>query len=145
MMSFRSLSFKIRWLDKINMEEVLNNYKPFEVHCIDYIGKNEDTNVTKLAKTFCVTNGAISKVAKKLMQKGAIESYKRPNNKKEVYFKLTDEGQKVYNTHKSAHQAFKKRDNIIFDGFTDDELDVILNFTDKYLKYLNTAIEKTKR
>ena len=145
MMSFRSLLYKLRWLDKINMEEVLDNYKPFEVHCIDYIGKNDNTNVTKLAKSFCVTNGAISKVAAKLIKKGAVEKYQKATNKKEVYLKLTDEGKKVYNTHKTAHKVLEERDNIIFEDFSDDELAVILKFTDKYLQYLNAEIEKNKK
>ena len=33
-----------------------------------------------------MTSGAISKIAKKLIKKGIIESCQKPDNKKEIYF-----------------------------------------------------------
>ena len=35
-----------------------------------------------------MTRGAISKITKKLIKKGIIESYQKPDNKKEIYFRL---------------------------------------------------------
>ena len=48
-MGFRDLYNKMVWLNKVKMEESLKGYKSSEVHCIEYIGKNVDSNVTKLA------------------------------------------------------------------------------------------------
>ena len=86
---FRDLLNKMIWLNKIKMEDSLKDYKSSEVHCIEYIGKNAGPNVTRLAEAFYMTNGAISKLTKKLIKKGLIESYQKPGNKKEIYFKLT--------------------------------------------------------
>ncbi len=58
---FRELFNKIAYLNKPKMEKSLEGYKASEVHCIEYIGKNIDTNVTKLAESFYMTRGAMSK------------------------------------------------------------------------------------
>jgi len=75
-----------------------------EVHCIELIEKNADSNVTQLAKALRVTRSAISKTAKKLLQDGAIEKYRKPDNKKEIYFKLTDVGERIFAEHEKMHQ-----------------------------------------
>ncbi|MFH5545544.1 MarR family transcriptional regulator, partial [Listeria monocytogenes] len=74
MANVRDLFNKLAWINKVKMEKALEGYKPSEVHCIEYIAKNEDPNVTKLAEAFYMTKSAISKITKKLMDKGYIES-----------------------------------------------------------------------
>ena len=104
---FRGLLNKIVRLNKFQMEDSLKGYKPSEVHCIEYIGKNTDPNVTKLAEAFYITNGAISKMAKKLIKKDLIESYQKPDNKKEIYFRLTEHGKKSMKYTKNCIKSFR--------------------------------------
>lgn len=66
---FRDLFNKMVWLNKDKMEDSLKGYKPSEVHCIEYIERNVDSNVTKLAESLYMTTGAISKITKKLIKK----------------------------------------------------------------------------
>lgn len=66
---FRELFNKMVWINKSKMEASLRGYKSSEVHCIEYIGKNIDPNVTKLAESLYMTKGAISKLTKKLIEK----------------------------------------------------------------------------
>ena len=80
---------KMIWLNKFKMEGRLKDYKSSEVHCIEYIGRTADSNVTKLEESFYMTRGAMSKITQKLIKKGIIESYQKPDNKKEIYFRLT--------------------------------------------------------
>lgn len=68
-MGFRDVYNKMVWLNKDKMEDSLKGYKSSEVHCIEYIEKNVDSNVTKLAESFYMTRGAISKMTKKLIKK----------------------------------------------------------------------------
>ncbi|SLK23002.1 transcriptional regulator [Clostridium chauvoei JF4335] len=58
---------KMIWLNNYVMKEKLKDYKPSEVHCIEYIGKNEYSNVTKLSEAFRMTTGGITKITKKLL------------------------------------------------------------------------------
>lgn len=103
---FRVLFNKLAWLNKQKMEEALKEYKPSEVHCIESIGKSVDPNVTKLAESLYMTRGAISKITKKLIKKDVIESYQKPENKKEIYFKLTEQGKKCSLSMKSFMKNF---------------------------------------
>ncbi len=139
---FRDVFNKMVWLNKLKMEECLEGYKPSEVHCIEYIGKNPDSNVTKLAETFYMTRSAISKIMKKLMDKGCIESYQKPENKKEIYFRLTEKGLEVYNIHEELHKEFQKRDQAVFAQVTEAQFDDMLRFMERYSRHLDGEIKK---
>ena len=139
---FKGLLNKIIRLNKFQMEDSLKGYKPSEVHCIEYIGKNTDPNVTKLAEAFYITNGAISKMAKKLIKKDLIESYQKPDNKKEIYFRLTEHGKKVYEIHEKLHKEFQKRDKPVFEQISEEQFRSILSFIESYNKHLDEEIKK---
>ncbi|MFD0619116.1 MarR family winged helix-turn-helix transcriptional regulator [Paenibacillus sp. GCM10027629] len=102
-----------------------------EVHCIDFIEKMEDANVTKLANAFQVTRGAISKVTKRLIETGAIERYQKPDNKKEIYFKLTDIGREIYWEHEKMHQTRIERDSGYFSQLSNEEKDNLIQILNK--------------
>lgn len=139
---FRELFNKMVWLNKFKMEKSLKGYKSSEVHCIEYIGRNVDSNVTKLAESFYMTRGAISKLTKKLIEKGLIESYKKQDNKKEVYFRLTEQGEEVNKIHEELHKEFQERDKVVFEQVTDEQFDSMLSFVEKYSRHLDEEIKK---
>ena len=141
-MGFRELVNKLAWLNKFKMEDSLKGYKSSEVHCIEYIGRNVDSNVTKLAESFYMTRGAISKMAKKLIEKGVIESYQKPDNKKEIYFRLTENGQRIYKVHEELHKEFEERDKAVFAQVTDEEFDIMIGFVETYSRHLDAEIKK---
>jgi DNA-binding MarR family transcriptional regulator len=139
---FRELFNKMAWLNKIKMEDSLKDFKSSEVHYIECIGRNVDPNVTKLAESLYMTRGAISKITKKLMNKGIIESYQKPDNKKEIYFRLTEQGQEIYKLHEDLHKEFQERDKVIFEQITEEQYDSMLLFLDQYSKHLDSEIKK---
>ncbi|SHJ36296.1 DNA-binding transcriptional regulator, MarR family [Clostridium cavendishii DSM 21758] len=139
---FRDVYNKMVWLNKFKMEDSLKDYKSSEVHCIEYIEKNVDSNVTKLAASFYMTTGAITKLTKKLIKKGIIESYKKPDNKKEIYFRLTSQGKVIYKIHEDLHKEFQERDKVIFDQVSEEQFDSMLSFVEKYSNHLDAEIKK---
>ncbi|MED3457737.1 MarR family transcriptional regulator, partial [Bacillus thuringiensis] len=142
MNGFRELYNKLVWLNKDKMEEGLKGFKSSEVHCIEYIENNVDSNVTQLAEAFYVTRGAISRMTKKLIQKGLIESYQKSENKKEIYFRLTEEGKEIYKIHEDLHKEFQERDKAVFEQVTEEEFDSIISFVEKYSRHLDAEIKK---
>ena len=142
MLQFRDLFNKMAWINKLKMEENLKGCKPSEVHCIEYIEKNAESNVTKLAESLYMTKGAISKLTKKLTDKGLIESYRKPDNKKEVYFRLTEQGRTIFNIHEKLHNEFRERDQAVFEQVTGEQYDSMLSFIDKYSRHLDAEIRK---
>ncbi|ANF97144.1 MarR family transcriptional regulator [Paenibacillus bovis] len=142
MTEFRELFNKMAWLNKYKMEHSLEGYKPSEVHCIDYIGKHAECNVTRLAESLYMTRGAISKITKKLIDRQLIQSYQKQDNKKEIYFRLTDQGESVFAIHDRLHREFQQRDQIVFDQITDEQFDSMLRFIEKYSQHLDQEIQK---
>jgi len=141
-MRFRDLFNKMVWLNKSKMEVSLKGYTSTEVHCIEYIGRNEDSNVTKLAESFYMTSGAISKLTKKLIQKGLIESYQKQENKKEIYFRLTEQGKEIDKVHEELHKEFRERDKAVFEQVTEKQFDSMLKFVERYSSHLDAEIKK---
>ena len=131
---------KIVWLNKPVMETRLKGYTSTEIHCIEAIEKSVHPNVSQLAQTLFMTRGAISKLTKKLIQKDAIVTYKNPDNKKEVYFKLTDKGRIAFDTHEQFHKEFKERDAQVFDAMTDDQYKAKMTFLNQYNAHLDKEI-----
>ncbi|EHW9789913.1 MarR family transcriptional regulator [Listeria innocua] len=142
MANVRDLFNKLAWINKVKMEKALEGYKPSEVHCIEFIAKNEDPNVTKLAEAFYMTKSAISKITKKLMDKGYIESYQKPENKKEIYFRLTTKGEEINQVHDNLHQEFLDRDKVVFEDVSDKQYEQVLQFVDKYSRHLDGEMKK---
>ena len=142
MNGFRDLYNKMVWLNKDKMEEGLKGFKSSEVHCIEHIENNADSNVTQLAEAFYVTRGAISRMTKKLIKKGLIESYQKSENKKEIYFRLTEEGKEIYKIHEDLHKEFQERDKAVFEQVTEEEFDSIISFVEKYSRHLDAEIKK---
>lgn len=143
LMGFSDLFNKIVWLNKLKMEKSLKGYKSSEVHCIEYIERNVDSNVTKLAEAFYMTRGAMSKITKKLLKKDIIESYQKQDNKKEIYFRLTKQGKEVYKIHEKLHKEFQERDKAVFEQITEEQFDSMLSFIEKYSRHLDAEIKKT--
>jgi Transcriptional regulators len=141
-MGLGDLYNKMVFLNKFKMEERLKAYKPSEVHCIEYIGKNADVNVTRLAEFFYMTRGAMSKITKKLIQKGIVESYRKPDNRKEIYFSLTAQGKKIYKIHEQLHEEFRERDKAVFAQVTGEQFDSMLDLVERYCRHLDTEIKK---
>ncbi|EDO1221898.1 MarR family transcriptional regulator [Listeria innocua] len=142
MANVRDLFNKLAWINKVKMEKALEGYKPSEVHCIEFIAKNEDPNVTKLAEAFYMTKSAISKITKKLMDKGYIESYQKPENKKEIYFRLTTKGAEINQVHDNLHQEFLDRDKVVFEDVSDKQYEEVLQFVGKYSRHLDGEMKK---
>ena len=141
-MRFRDVFNKMVWLNKLKMEDKLQGHKPSEVHCIEYIEKHADSNVTKLAESFYMTRSAISKITKKLLEKGLIESYQKPENKKEIYFRLTEQGEAVNQIHEELHKQFRERDRAVFEQVTAAQFDSMLAFIETYSRHLDAEIKK---
>lgn len=142
MVGFWDLFNKRIWLDGFKMKVSLKGYNPSEVHCIESIGRNEDSNVTKLAESFYMTRSAISKLTKRLIEKGLIESYQKPDNRKEIYFRLTEQGKTIYKIHEELHKESQERDKAVFEQVTEEQYDSMLNFAEKYNRHLDAEIKK---
>ncbi|KRM11688.1 MarR family transcriptional regulator [Paucilactobacillus suebicus] len=132
---------KMQLLDRDTMQSQLNGFKPAEVHTIEFIGKHSHTNVTQISSAMYVTRGAVSKMTKRLMAKELIESYQISDNKKEIYFRLTTAGKRIFNIHESLNHQFEKRDESVFKQTSQADIDAVLSFISKYNQHLDVLIK----
>jgi DNA-binding MarR family transcriptional regulator len=98
------------------------------VHCVDRIGSLERPNATRLAADMRVTRGAISKVSKRLLAKGLVQSYQADGNKKEVYFRLTKSGEELFREHRKTHKNVQDQWLAIFARYSESEQEAIRRF-----------------
>jgi|SRR5579875_2704724 len=141
MSELMDLCNEIIWLNKPELESVLNGYTLNEIQLIENIALIPNANVTKLASASYMTRGAISKLTKKLIAKNIIESYQNAKNKKEIYFRLTTKGQQIHNVHQELHRSFLERDKEVFQNMTDDEFDTIFRFIGRYRHHLKNITD----
>lgn len=62
--------------------------------------------------------------------------------KKEIFYLLTQEGQRIFDTHESLHQTFRMRDQDILDELTDETIKEINYFLRRYNDHLSNEIDK---
>lgn len=70
-----------------------------EIHTLAAIQEHADNNASELSTVLGVTNGAITQVVNKLINKGLVEKFHLRGNRKDVYFHLTDKGKLAYGGH----------------------------------------------
>ncbi len=115
---------------------------PSEIHTIEVIGKNSELNITELAVKLGITKGTISKALRKLQDKKMVEKYKSADNKKEVYLKLTQNGQKAFDAHEKYHQDFYCEINQYLESLNVEEKTIIQGFLKKSEDLLDDFIRK---
>jgi DNA-binding MarR family transcriptional regulator len=131
----------IRLLNKINQANKLpcdygtgNVLYQSEVHIIEAINNHKNVNASELANILGITNGAITQVTSKLIKKGLIEQYQMLNNKKEVFYQLTNLG-KIVNTELSNNRKEKYRNIAQYlNGLNPDNIKIISTFIDKMIE-----------
>lgn len=133
---------KTNLLRKPLMERTFAELSLSEIESLEVIGNIERPNVTKLADALYITRGAASKISKKLLSKGLIERYSLPENKKEVYFSLTEAGLAVNAKHEELHSDFLEQDRAVFEGFSAADLERVAEFVRVYKEHLDSLLKK---
>ncbi len=129
-------------LSQLTENQCLDEYGYSETHCIDFIGRLELPNVTKIAEHMRMTRGAISKMTKKLLAKGMIEKYTLETNKKEIYFRLTEQGKLVFEEHAKRHRLWEKRDMEFLARYPKEEIATVYTFMQEFNAYLEEQIQQ---
>lgn len=141
MEGFKEIYEKEEILGKIAFRGEYEKYGVSEIHCIDFIGKIENPNVTKISENMNMTRGAISKICKKLLNNKLIGKYKKPENDKEIYFKLTKSGEELYKCHEIKHKKWEERNNNFFKNVDREEQEIVVSFLKKFNNFLDKIIE----
>lgn len=118
---------------------------PSEIHTLVFIEDNNDINMTDIAQKLGITKGAIFKTILKLEQKGLLTRFKRAENNKNTYIKLTEKGKMAYEGHERFHKEFFDEPSSDFVEFVSENKQVILNMFDYSKQYLIEHINKIEK
>lgn len=123
-------------LSKQIHRELLQGYGNSELNCIDCIGHTRHPNTSVIAQKMSFTRSAISKIMKKLVDKGVAVPYQIEGNQKEIYYRLTPYGRELFRQHAMRHNSWEKRDTFFFNSLDESMLDTVLQFMNAYNGYL---------
>lgn len=109
-----------------------------EIHTLVAIGKFPGCNLTELSEHLNITKGGASKFVKKLLEKDLIIKERMPDNRKEILFRLTEQGEVAF----AGHEAFsERRFGDVLDKLSQlSETDVMV--IEDFMKTLNHMINR---
>ncbi len=146
-----TLSTLLNTFDLLNIsltkhaDPILSGFSITEMHCIECIGKIELPNAAKISRSLNITRGGISKMLKKLICKEAIEAYELEENKKEIYYRLTETGLKIFLAHEKMHKAWNDKDKEFFKQYSEQEAKLIMDFVRKYSEHLKKSLAEIEK
>ncbi|KAF5085452.1 hypothetical protein DSECCO2_67840 [anaerobic digester metagenome] len=131
---FRNLyQIWMRIVNKLNeSEKIPRNFgidfliTPSDIHLIQVVGDNPESNVRTISEILGVTPGAASQQLSKLSKRGLIVKERGLKNEKEVTLSLTDQGRIAYKNHDIIHEMIYQRLIHRIGPLNDDELQVLL-------------------
>jgi DNA-binding MarR family transcriptional regulator len=112
---------------------------PPEAHLIEVIHNHPDANTSEIAAILGLTKGSISIRTAKLCKKGLIEKYNQEGNKKEIYYRVTPLGQRVYDGHEKYHTEQNRKIYNRFLSFSEKQRKFICDFLKEYADYLEDS------
>lgn len=141
---FKGIYEKQEQLSKLTDYELFNEFSNSEVHSLSIIGDKQNVNGSMISSKLAMTRSAISKIISKLKKKELIYSYQNSDNKKEIYYKLTEKGYLIYHKHEKAHKEWEERDLKFLNQISDSKMEVISEFLNRYNSYLeDTIVERS--
>ena len=106
---------------------------------LQWIEKLERPNATLLAETLGITRGGASKAVSKLQSLGLVERYQLPDNRKEVYYRLTGSGQQRLDVLRRSLEALAGQELRFLQTLPEEHKPIILDFLTGYMAYLEAA------
>lgn len=137
---FRRYANNVDLITRAHSTEMLRGYGNSELNCIDCIGRAKRPTASSISKEMGITRSGISKILRRLVSKGAIQSYQLPSNQKEIYYRLTPYGKEIFKQHRLRHQGWEDRDRMFFQSLSSDMLDTALQFMNIYNGYLEMKV-----
>lgn len=127
-------------ISALHSQDIISGYTNSELNCIDCIGHMRRPNASRISAEMNMTRSAVSKILKKLVSKGAADSYQLPKNQKEIYYRLTPYGREIFKKHRLRHQKWENRDLEFFNTLDSATLDAALLFMNAYNGYLELKV-----
>lgn len=104
------------------------------LHVLDAIGELEPTNGIRISKQYNIPRGTVSKITRRLAEMDMILVEPLPHNKKEVLFRLTSSGKKVFTLHQQLHQHINQNIRNFLNQYQMDQMRFLLTLMQEVMK-----------
>lgn len=116
----------------IHLQALVDEISVNDIHVIRAISQLDKPKIGEVVAEIELTQGAVSKIIKRLERFSLIEKYHLANNKKDTYLQLTDDGREVFELHQEYHQKLHQKLNQLADKYSSAEQAIILQFLTEY-------------
>ena len=127
-------------LTKLTESEALHAYGYSDIHTVMAIGSLEAPNVTQISRVMHMSKGGVSKIIKRLLAQGLVQSYQAPDNRQKIFYRLTEKGAYLYQEHEKCHAIYTARDALFLQRYSAEQLHDITAFMTAYNEYLDQQI-----
>lgn len=107
-----------------------------EINLLELIGNCPELNVSELSAHSSVTKSAVTQISVKLCEKGLIETYKSPHNKKEKYFRLTPAGEDAKRQYEDMNKQAAAKMRAYLCALSPQDKKTIIDFMQKAKEYM---------
>src|SRR5579884_2553563 len=115
-----------RWITEHSSDsvvvETLQDISITAMKVIDAIGRLEPVNGITISEQFHIPKGTVSKITRRLIAKDLITQESLPNNKKEIFFRLTPLGKELFEVHRAFDEQMERGFLSFLQRYNADEL-----------------------
>jgi DNA-binding MarR family transcriptional regulator len=101
---------------------------------LDAIGQSEPVNGITISEQFGIPKGTVSKVTRRLIAQKLISQESLPNNKKEILFRTTPLGTKLFHAHRAFDGQMEQGLVRFLQRYSDDEKQFMVRVLQDVLK-----------
>lgn len=124
----REQNWIINHLASSELKQIVPHLSIVALHMLSALEHGERTGV-ELAQQQNVTKSGITRAARKLGQFKLVETVKHPDDKKKIFYHLTDAGIEIARQHDQMHQVIQQRMiDQITNEYSADELRLVARF-----------------
>jgi DNA-binding MarR family transcriptional regulator len=106
--------------------DILHDLTPTAMRVLDSIGRLEPVNGITISTHVSIPRGTVSKVTRRLIAQKLVSIESRPNNKKEVWFRLTPLGSELSQVHRAFDEQMERGFMRFLQRYEFDELRLLI-------------------
>lgn len=107
-----------------------------DMHVMEAIGLGEGNNMSSVAKKLNITVGTLTTAINNLVKKKYVERYRSEKDRRVVFIKLTEKGEKAYHHHAEYHREMTEA---VMAKLSEEEIPILVKtlegFTDFFRNY----------
>ncbi|CUB25640.1 MarR family transcriptional regulator [Bacillus subtilis] len=119
-----------------HLDHLKKDWTLTQLHIVSCLHTSKNVNNSFLASRLHISKAAVSKAIQALLKHNIITVTKKPGNKKEIFYTLTESGKELAGLHERLHQKAKEQYKQLFNKFSIDELKTVTAFINLWIKHM---------